>query len=65
MNPVRSRRAMRPKKAKADRKAKVVQIRMTDEQQRELQQAADRAGADLSTWMRMVALDRARQKPSG
>ena len=56
---------MRPKKAKADRKGKVVQIRVTDEQQRELQQAADRAGADLSTWMRMVALERARQKPGG
>jgi uncharacterized protein (DUF1778 family) len=52
---------MRPKKGKADRKDKIVQIRLTDEQRKTLQAAADRAGADLSTWMRMVALEQARR----
>lgn len=57
-----SRQAMRPKKAKVDQKARIVQIRVTDEQLKTLQAAAERAGADLSTWMRMVSLEQARQK---
>ena len=62
MAPVRSRRTMRPKKQKAERKDQVVQVRVTDEQKKLLEVAADAAGADLSTWIRMVALEKARTK---
>ncbi|HZL17175.1 MAG TPA: DUF1778 domain-containing protein [Polyangia bacterium] len=53
---------MRPKKQKAERKDQVVQVRVTDEQKKLLETAADAAGADLSTWIRMVALEKARTK---
>jgi uncharacterized protein (DUF1778 family) len=52
---------MRPKKGKAERKDKIVQIRLTEDQRKTLQTAADLAGADLSTWMRIVALEQARR----
>ena len=60
-NAVASRAAMRPKKGKADRKDRIVQLRVTEEQHKVLQAAADRAGADLSTWLRMVGLEQARR----
>ena len=52
---------MRPKKGKADRKDRIIQLRVTEEQRKVLQAAADRAGADLSTWLRMVGLEQARR----
>jgi uncharacterized protein (DUF1778 family) len=51
---------MRPKKRKGERKEKVVQVRLTEEQWRTLESAATLAGADLSTWIRMVSLEKAR-----
>jgi len=37
-------------------KQDLIQIRVTAEQRRVLKQAADRAGLDLSSWMRMIGL---------
>lgn len=52
----------RPKKRPADRKEIVLKVRVTDEQQRRLQRAAHKAGLELSSWMRSVALAAAGEK---
>jgi uncharacterized protein (DUF1778 family) len=51
----------RPPKRKAEKKESIVNIRISDAQKRELQAAAEKAGADLSTFMRMAALEAARR----
>jgi uncharacterized protein (DUF1778 family) len=55
---------MRPTKRKTERKDQIVQVRLTDEQKRLLEVAASTAGADLSTWIRMVALEKAKRSVS-
>ena len=50
----------RPPKRAKERKDLILHIRVTAEQKRILEQAANRAGADLSTYVRMTALERAR-----
>jgi uncharacterized protein (DUF1778 family) len=49
-------RAIKRRKAPRELKQDLIQIRVTAEQRGELKEAADRAGLDLSPWMRMVAL---------
>lgn len=55
----------RPKLAKRAQKGEHVNIRLTSEQKRELAAAAQRAGAGLSTWMLIVALQEARKEGAG
>ena len=50
----------RPKKADSDRRDVLVKVLTTETEFRELEQAAQTAGAGVSTWVRMVALERAR-----
>lgn len=52
----------RPQKRKSERKDLILHIRVTVEQKRALDAAAAKAGADLSTYVRMTALDRARKE---
>lgn len=52
----------RPKKRKTERKDLILHIRVTVEQKRALEGAAAKAGADLSTYVRMTALERARKE---
>jgi uncharacterized protein (DUF1778 family) len=40
----------------------MLRIRVTDEQKKAFEMAAEKIGADLSTFMRMAALEFARQK---
>jgi len=47
---------MRPKKAKAERKGEVLRIRVTVDQKEAIARAAARAGLDLSSWLRILAL---------
>jgi uncharacterized protein (DUF1778 family) len=42
-------------------KESIVHIRISPAQKKEIQAAAERAGADLSTFMRMAALEAARR----
>lgn len=55
----------RPKKREKEKKDLILHIRVTAEQKRLLEQAAAHAGADLSTFVRMTALDRARAQGGG
>jgi len=50
------KRPFKRRKALRDLKQDLIQIRVTAEQRQTLKQAADRAGLDLSSWMRMVGL---------
>ena len=50
----------RPKKADSDRRDVLVKVLTTESEFRDLEQAAQKAGAGVSTWVRMVALERAR-----
>jgi len=45
----------------AERKEKVIVIRVTADQKRRLEQAAGTAGLELSSWMRSLALKEARR----
>jgi len=45
-----------PAKPPSRLKEQLVQIRLTTEQRQKFQQAADRLGLDLSSWIRMVCL---------
>jgi uncharacterized protein (DUF1778 family) len=49
-------RPLKRRKALRDRKEDLIQIRVTSGQRERLKEAADRAGLDLSSWMRMVGL---------
>lgn len=50
----------RPKKADTDRRDVLVKVLTTESEFRDLEQAAQKVGAGVSTWVRMVALERAR-----
>jgi uncharacterized protein (DUF1778 family) len=47
---------MRPRKPKTERKQETLRIRVTADQKKALTDAARRAGLDLSTWLRVLAL---------
>jgi uncharacterized protein (DUF1778 family) len=49
----------RPPKPPAEQR-KQFPIRLTDAEKRRLQRAADEAGLELGTWMRVIALQAAR-----
>lgn len=50
----------RPKKADSDRRDVLIKVLTTESEFLDLEQAAQKAGAGVSTWVRMVALERAR-----
>lgn len=50
----------RPPVAAADKRATIVRVLTTKTEHEELQQAADDAAMSVSTWLRSVALERAR-----
>lgn len=50
----------RPPVAAADRRATIVRVLTTKAEHEELQQAADDSAMSVSTWLRSVALERAR-----
>jgi len=52
----------RPEKPPDERLAGLIRVRVTAAQRAELQSAADRSGADLSTWLRMRGLEAARRE---
>lgn len=54
----------RPPVADADRRDTLVRVLTTKAEHEELQRAADAAGASVSTWVRMVALEKARADSS-
>lgn len=54
----------RPPVADADRRAKLVRVLTTEAEHLELQQVADAACMGVSTWVRSVALERARELTS-
>ena len=49
-------RRIKRRKPLRERKEDLIQIRVTAEQRQRLKEAADQAGLDLSSWMRMVGL---------
>lgn len=51
----------RPPIAPEDRRDVLVRVLTTEAEREELQDAADAASMSISTWMRAVALERARQ----
>lgn len=51
------------RKVKAQRKEDVIRLRVTSEQKRTLVEAAERAGLDVSAWLRSIGLREAGQKP--
>jgi uncharacterized protein (DUF1778 family) len=57
--------AARVKRRKAVRKEANINIRVTAEQKAELAQAANHAGASVSSWMLLVALREARKTEGG
>ena len=54
---------MKRRKPKAQRKEATIQIRCSADQKRVLAEAADRAGLDVSSWLRTLGLREAGQKP--
>jgi len=50
----------RPKLADADKRATLVRVLTTEAEHTELQRAAQTAGASVSTWVRLAALEKAR-----
>lgn len=50
----------RPPVADADRRETLVRVLTTEGEHEELQRAADAAGLSVSSWMRSVALEKAR-----
>ena len=55
----------RPPVADADRRDTLVRVLTTKSEHEELQRAADAASMSVSTWMRSVALERARRDGRG
>jgi len=58
--PKKRQRAGRPKIANADRRDALVRVLTTAAEHEELQRAASIASMSVSTWVRSVALERAR-----
>ncbi len=54
----------RPPVADADKRTKLVKVLTTEAELAELQHAADVASMTLSTWVRSVALEKARRSPA-
>ncbi len=54
----------RPPVADADKRKKLVKVLTTEAELAELQHAADVASMTLSTWVRSVALEKARRSPT-
>lgn len=54
----------RPPVAAADRRTKLVKVLTNEAELAELQHAADVASMTLSTWVRSVALEKARRSPA-
>jgi hypothetical protein len=54
-------RTGRPPVAEADRRDTLVRVLTTEDEHQELQQAAASVSMSVSTWVRSVALERARQ----
>jgi len=52
------------RKPEANRKAKVLTVRLTAEHHGLMKTAADAAGLGLSGWLRMVGLEAARKAPA-
>ena len=52
----------RPPIADADRRETIVRVLTTESEHAELQRAADAASMSVSTWVRSVALERARAR---
>lgn len=50
----------RPPVAESDRRTKIIKVLATEAELAELQQAASMASMTVSTWMRAVALEKAR-----
>jgi uncharacterized protein (DUF1778 family) len=55
----------RAKKKPGEKKDNTVRIRLTDEQKKVIEAAAQTEGMDLSTFGRVAMLERARRSPSG
>jgi hypothetical protein len=51
----------RPPVAAEDKRAVLVRVLMTEGEQEEVKDAAEAAGASVSTWVRMAALEKARR----
>ena len=54
-------RHIKRRKPRKERKLDLIQIRVTSDQRERLKEAADRAGLDLSSWLRMVGLKAANE----
>lgn len=54
----------RPPIAAEDRRQTLVKVLVTESEDQELRQAAGDAGLTVSTWVRLAALERARQDTS-
>lgn len=61
--PKKAEKTGRPEKSKEDRKDDVIRVRVTADQKALLTAAATRAGSDVSTWLRMVGIREAQEKP--
>jgi hypothetical protein len=59
------KRMGRPPVADADRRDTLVRVLVNEGEHVELQQAAERASMSLSTWLRVIALERARAQRDG
>ena len=53
---------MKRRKAKAARKENQIRIRLTHQQKEKLVRAAERAGLDVSSWLRTIGLQAAEAK---
>lgn len=49
------------KKAAGQKKELMLRVRVTEDQRRILIEAAQKAGLDVSSWLRAVAIERARE----
>lgn len=49
------------RKAEEERKELLLRVRVTSDQKRILASAAEKAGLDVSSWLRAVGIERARQ----
>ena len=58
------KKAVAHRKSAEDRKELMVKVRVTEDQKRTLARAADRDGLDVSSWLRNLGLQRARELES-
>ena len=55
------RQALKRRKPASDRRERQLRIRVTEQQKREWAEVARRAGLDLSSWLRMLAVRECQQ----